>query len=228
VKKPKRISGERLPMLEFELAELQYVTATGGNDPELDLVVLDLTIATGVRAEGTELLSCGNLHRRSKMIDLYDKNKITVPMPVSGDLIDRLVEHSIARGGAQCDPSSPMFRPDAPVLWMRVAGTYRPMTGRRLDTLAGRWQRTLPWANEKQLTLHFVRQTMASILDRSFGPAYKKRYLRHADDNVTELYGRCPLDELARAMSSLLDFEHPLVQGVDEREKETFRRLGLA
>jgi hypothetical protein len=62
---------------------------------------------------------------------------------------------------------------------------------------------------------------------RRSGRAHKKRYLRHADGEVSDGYGVCTLDELARAMTDLLGFEHPLVHGIEERRRDTMRRLGL-
>ncbi len=54
---------------------------------------------------------------------------------------------------------------------------------------------------------------MAAFLAALYGPQYKKRSLRHADGFVTDGYGVCTFEELARALSDLLDFEHPLVHG---------------
>ncbi len=38
----------------------------------------------------------------------------------------------------------------------------------------------------------------------------------------------CTFEELARAMSELLGFEHPLVHGLDERRKATLLRFGMS
>ena len=69
---------------------------------------------------------------------------------------------------------------------------------------------------------------MAAYLESHFGPQFKKRYLRHADGSATDGYGICTFDELARAMSDLLDFEHPLVHGINERRQETLDRFGIS
>jgi hypothetical protein len=65
------------------------------------------------------------------------------------------------------------------------------------------------------------------MLGTHFGPNFKRRYLRHADGSVTDGYGICTYEELARAMSDLLGYEHPAVQGLEQRRAETLRRLGL-
>jgi site-specific recombinase XerD len=227
VKKPRRADRERRPLQDFELIELHMVTSTGGNDPELDTLMLDYGIATGARREGVYTLTVGQLHRDRQVIDLRDKYKRRQPAPVSTDLLDRLFSHAIERGGDQCDPAGSAYRPDAPVFWFRAGGTFRPITERRIDTLCARWQKTLPWAAQEQLGFHHIRHTISAIIAIEYGPQYKKRYRRHADGSVTDRYGACTFEELARAMSDLLDFEHPLVHGIDERRTETLGRLGF-
>ena len=41
-----------------------------------------------------------------------------------------------------------------------------------------------------------------------------------------DAYGRCDDIGLAKALSELFDFEHPLVDGVEERRTEAFTRIG--
>jgi integrase len=229
VKPQSRNPREKRPMRPSELVELHVVTASGGDDPELDVLLLDTGIATGARIEGLERLTLGQLHRSAQTIDMKDKGNKTVAMPVSVELIDRLLAHAKQRGGAMCDPASTSYRPDAPVFWLKrtKAGEPRKMSGRRFDTLANRWQSTLDWAMEEQLGFHHIRHAMGAILASNAGPQYKKRYLRHADTTVSDVYGICNLEGLARAMSRLLEFEHPLVHGLDDRDRERRQRLGL-
>jgi len=223
VGKPHRDPKERRPMQPFELREAHLLTASGGNDPELDLLVLDTGIATGARAKGIVLLSVGKLHATTQLIGVIDKGDRLVDMPVSAELIDRLLAHAKARGGAKCDPSSVHYVPDSPVFYLKD-GT--PMTERRLDRLAERWQKNLDWAREESVSFHYIRHTIAAYLAQ-VGPQYKKRYLRHADNSVTDIYGKCPMDEFARVMADLLGFQHPLVHGIEDRRAASMRRMGL-
>jgi integrase len=229
IDKPHRNTRERRPMREFELLELCHLTSTSGNDPSLDELIVDFGIATGSRREGVYLLSVGQLHRDKQTIEMKDKYKRRQPAPVSAELIDRLVSHAIERGGAVCNPSSPMYRPDSKVFHYKMHGdTPHPLTSRRFDNLSQRWQTSLVWARDEQLGYHHLRHTMAAYLATHFGPQYKKRYLRHADGSATEIYGVCTFEELARAISELLGFEHPLVHGLDERRKATLLRFGMS
>lgn len=68
---------------------------------------------------------------------------------------------------------------------------------------------------------------VAEYLKSNYGQHYAKRYLRHGSDSVTDMYGKCTTEELARAMSELFGYEHPLVTGHDEKRAEVQRRLGI-
>lgn len=225
--KPRRGGSTRRPLRDFELLELVHLTETSGNDTELDALIVDFGIATGARREGVYSLTVGQLQPQSQIVQLRDKYKTTQPAPIAADLMFRLVRHASRRGGPQCNPNSVEFRPDRPVFWQRIGDDHRPLTSRRFDSLALRWQTHLDWANVEQVGFHHLRHTMAAFLGSMYGPQYKKRYLRHSDGNVTDMYGACTLEELARALSDLLQFEHPLVHGVDERRREAMSRLGL-
>lgn len=223
VKKPRRDPKERRPMQPFELGDMHLLTASGGDDPELDVLVLDTGIATGARAKGIVNLTIDKLHRTTQLIGVTDKYERLVDMPVSAELIDRLLAHAKQRGGERCDPSSVHYVPDSPVFYTKLG---KPMSERRLDTLAKRWQQNMDWAREESVSFHYIRHTIAAYLAQ-IGPQYKKRYLRHADNSVTDIYGKCPMDEFAAVMADLLGFEHPLVHGIDDRRAATMRRMGL-
>ncbi len=227
VRRPKRKAGNRRPLYDYEFAELHYVTSAGGNDPELDVLVLDFTIATGARAQGVYGLTGGQILDSQQMIALKDKFARTDVMPVSAELIARLRAHATSRGGPVCDPASPLYIPDTPVFWSSKRNGSGPMTGRRLDSLAARWQASLDWAMQEQVALHHVRHTMGAVVSTRYGLHFKRRYLRHSGLDATENYGQCTTEQLALAMSELLKFEHPLVNGKEARETETWSRLGL-
>lgn len=228
VPKPSRDPKERRPLKHFELVEVHHYTATSGNDPELDTLIIDLGIATGARSEGVSLLTMSSLHLETQMIDIFDKGKKRTPMPVSRDLLERLFAHALKRGGPACDPTSLHYIPDSAVLYTRRANTTAPVTGRRIDGIIERWQKELSWARDEQLVFHHLRHTVGAHLEMNYGPQFKRRYLRHKEKTVTDGYGKCSNDSFARAMSELLGFEHPLVHGIEQREQDTLRRFGLS
>ncbi len=161
VPKPRRDPKERRPMQPFELAELHLITATGGNDAELDLLILDTGIATGARAKGVAELTVGQLCPDTQMIKMRDKGGRLIDMPVSRQLLDRLYTHAVGRGGDTCNPKSPHFVPDTMVFRLKNG---HPMSERRLDRLAHRGQSSLEWARDEQLGFHHIRHTISALL----------------------------------------------------------------
>lgn len=228
VPKPHRSGRERRPLRDHELLELSHLTGTGGNDPELDLLLFDFGLETGARRSGAYGLTVAQIRPQSQIIAVKDKYGREQDAPVSERLIRRLLSHAISRGGPECDPASPEYLPDSPVFYYRArGGGYEPITSRRFDTLHERWQKDLDWAAEEQVAYHHIRHTMSHILKTHYGPQYAKRYLRHSKGDVTDTYGACSTEELARALSELFEYEHPLVQGMRDRRDQTLKRFGL-
>ena len=229
VKKPHRVGRERRALRDFEFIELCHVTETGGSDPDLDSLIVEYGIATGARRLGVYSLTGGQIHQTRQMISLVDKFQRPKDAPVSAALIDRLLAHALERGGPVCDPNSPTYRPDSPVFYAakrRAPGEWTPLTARYFDKLHERWQRELLWASEEQVGFHHLRHTMSERLKGAYGQHVAQRYLRHANADVTDGYGRCTTEDLARALSEYLGFEHPLVHGIDKRRRDSLDRYG--
>lgn len=229
VPKPRRACGERRALRDFELMELCHVTETGGRDPELHALLVEYGLATGARRLGAYKLTVGQLHPGRQMIILKDKYGIPRDAPVSAELLAALLSHAIERGGPECDPTSPTYQPDRRVFYARGRGQaseFAPLTARHFDSLHERWQKELPWAGEEQVAYHHLRHTMAERLKAAYGQHVAQRYLRHADGDVTDGYGRCTTEELARALSEFLGFEHPLVHGIEQRRRDSLDRYG--
>jgi integrase len=164
IRKPRRPTNDRRALADFELIELYQVTISGGDDPELDQLHFDYGIETGSHRERTYALTVDQLRRHEQLIMLCNKYTIPKPAPVSVGLIERLLAHAAERCGAPCDPSSPSYLPDSPVLHYRprTDGRPRPLIDRRFDTLHERWQTELPWAREIRVSFHLLRHTMSA------------------------------------------------------------------
>ena len=154
VAKPRRPSDSRRALCDFELVELYDLTACGGDDPELDTLLVDVGLETGARREGAVNLVVGRIHRSEQLVTLIDKYQRPQQAPVSAELVERLLAHAVARGGPVCDPDDTALRPDAPVFWyrQRTTGIFRPITSRRFDTLHKRWQTSLGWGRDLGVT----------------------------------------------------------------------------
>jgi len=111
--------------------------------------------------------------------------------------------HARERGGAACDPTSPDYQPGAAVFYYRPTKQrpVRPLTAKRYETLFGRVQRTLPFANQIHLTSHQLRKTGAVAIERIAGTQVARRWLGHADRSTVDLYAGASDDEVRRAVA---------------------------
>lgn len=212
LKVPRRNPSNRRALVGDEFTELFDTVASGGGDPELDVKLVWFHAETGARRDGAINLTCGDLDDARQMIRLREKFKVVRDQPVSDDLIAALRELAIARGGERCDPDSPLYDRSMPVFWYKARGSRpaRRLTDRRYDTLFGRIQTTLPWADKALLTAHNLRHTGATLVERLAGTQVARRFLGHADRSVTEMYTDADEAEVARAVSRLTGRPHPL------------------
>lgn len=89
-----------------------------------------------------------------------------------------------------------------------------PITGRRYDNLHGRFRRYLPWADAKGVTVHWLRHTTLTFVEREFGEAVARRYAAHRDSGTTAtpIYTKASLVECARALVAVTGQPHPLAR----------------
>jgi hypothetical protein len=78
-------------------------------------------------------------------------------------------ETACRRGGAPADRQL-----------LRYAGG-RPVTSRRYDHLWTRIGRHLPWVRTQQISMHWIRHTTLTWVERNFGYAVAKAYAGHTD-----------------------------------------------
>jgi integrase len=229
LQKPSRKPSSRRALTQVQLNELCLTTETTGNDPDLDALILEFAIATGARRSGVYGLTVKQVLPHEQLIRLKDKGDRDVDMPVSSELIERLMTHCLERGGPRCDPSQRLLhQPGASVFWSWAPKlqAYVPLTSRRFDNIIGRWHLSHGWAERQQVGFHYLRHTVAHRLKAGWGQHVAQRYLRHADGNVTDSYGRCTIEELAEVMGDLLGFEHPLV-ATEERVQRAYEHRYL-
>jgi integrase/recombinase XerC len=90
----------------------------------------------------------------------------------------------------------------------------KPITYRRYDHLWDRLGRHLPWVRTQQVTMHWIRHTILTWVERNFGYAVARSYAGHAeggsDAGVTATYVRASIGEVAAALSALTGEPHPL------------------
>jgi len=90
----------------------------------------------------------------------------------------------------------------------------QPITRRRYDHLWTRIGKHLPWVATQQISMHWIRHTTLTWVERNFGYAIARAYAGHgstaSNAGVTATYVRADLREIATALSALTDEPHPL------------------
>ncbi|GAA2779037.1 tyrosine-type recombinase/integrase [Crossiella cryophila] len=201
VPKPRRLPSTRCAVANDRLAEINQVAATTGNDSELDALLLRLHTETACRRSGALALRPQDLDETQCLVYLREKGETARWQPVSPTLMRALVRHSEQRGA-----------PKDGQLLRYVTG--RPITRRRYDYLWTRIGKHLPWAAAQQVSIHWLRHTTLTWVERNFGYGIAHAFAGHTDEagdgGSTTTYIRGQLHEVATALSTLTGEPHPL------------------
>jgi site-specific recombinase XerD len=201
VDKPRRLPSTRRAVADTRLAEINQVAATTGNDPGLDTLLLRLHTETACRRGGALALRPADLDSDQCLILLREKGETVRWQPVSPTLMARLVQHGQERHAPQ---DGQLFR--------YAAG--QPITSRRYDHLWTRIGRALPGVRTQQISMHWIRHTTLTWVERNFGYAVARAYAGHTDSGgeagTTSTYVRASLSEVAAALTALTGEPHPL------------------
>ncbi len=201
VAKPRRLASTRRALPDTQLARINEVAGTTGNDPELDTLLLRLHTETACRRGGALALRRCDLDADQCLIRLREKGETVRWQPVSPTLMRHLLIHSDERGNG--DPNDQLLR-------------YRngkPITTRRYDHLWQRLGQHLPWVATQQISTHWLRHTTLTWVERNFGYAVARAYAGHDGKNdagTTTTYVRADVYEVACALAALTGEPHPL------------------
>jgi integrase/recombinase XerC len=200
VAKPRRLPSTRRAVPDTRLAEINRVTATTGNDPALDTLILRLHTETACRRGGALALTPADLDPEQCLIRLNEKGETVRWQPVSPTLMAHLQYHAESR--------------EAPTNGQLLRYTNgRPITTRRYDHLWVRIGKALPWVATQQISTHWLRHTTLTWVERNFGYAIARAYAGHADNGnagTTATYVRANIQEVAAALATLTGEPHPL------------------
>ena len=201
VDKPRRLPSTRRAVADKRLAEINHAAATTGDDPELDTLLLRLHTETACRRGGALALRPQDLDPEQCLILLREKGETVRWQPVSPTLMTALLGHA----GERHAP------PDGQLLRYRNG---RRITYRRYDHLWDRLGRYLPWVRAQQISMHWIRHTTLTWVERNFGYAVAKAYAGHTDTGsdagATATYVRATTHEVAAALAALTGEPHPL------------------
>jgi integrase/recombinase XerC len=201
VTKPRRLASTRRAVPEQQLSAINRIAATTGNDPDLDCLLLRLHTETACRRGGALALRPCDLDTAQCLVRLREKGETVRWQPISPTLMDHLLVHARERGST--DPNAHLLR-------------YRngsPITTRRYDHLWLRIGKHLPWVATQQVTMHWLRHTTLTWIERNFGYAVARAYAGHdgkSDAGTTSTYVRADVYEVARALAALTGEPHPL------------------
>jgi site-specific recombinase XerD len=200
IRKPRRLPNTRRALTRGELAAINTAAATTGHDPVLDALLLRLHTETAGRRGGALTLRLADIDMQRGLILLREKGQTQRWQPVSLVLAAHLRHHAHSRGARQ--PQDPVLR----------YHDGRPLTGRRYDQLWTRIGRQLPWVAAQGITVHWLRHTTLTWVERHFGYATARAYAGHTDKTgpATTTYIKADLREVATALAALTGLPHPL------------------
>ncbi|MEV4130484.1 site-specific integrase [Nocardia sp. NPDC049707] len=206
--KPRRTRSNRRALPEDILTEINRVAATTGNDPQLDTLLLRLHTETACRRGGALALRPQDLDPVQSVILLREKGGTQQWQPVSPTLMRALCHHAQQRGAA---PNEQLLR----------ARNGKPITRRRYNYLFERLGRHLPWVITHGISIHWLRHTTTTWVERRYGGATAREFARHALGNAgpTGIYTTATINEVASALAHLTGEPHPLATTVTRAEK---------
>jgi integrase len=206
ISKPRRLPSPRRALTATELAEINVVARTSGNDVVLDALLLRLHTETACRRGGALALRLMDLDVGRSLVRLREKGETLRWQPVTLDLATRLHQHATHRGAVL--PADHLLR-------------YRnghPLTSRRYDQLWKRLGQRLPWVAAQCVSTHWLRHTTLTWVERNFGYGIARAYAGHTDSTgpATTTYIKADLQAVATALSALTGEPHPLATTLDE------------
>jgi integrase/recombinase XerC len=203
VDKPHRLPSTRRALPADQLAQINHIAATTGNDPALDTLILRLHTETACRRGGALAIRPVDLDPDQCLILLHEKGDTVRWQPVSPTLMTHLQHHAQQRSA----PS------DQQLLRYRHGG---PISHRRYDHLWARIGIHLPWVATQQISTHWLRHTTLTWVERHFGYATARAYAGHTEGGsaagTTTTYVRASLHEIATALAALTGEAHPLTR----------------
>lgn len=201
----RKASGRR-GLTREEVTALYDVAGSGGNDPELDCLLLRFLLETGARRAGVLALTVARVDPKRQTVLLLEKGNQQRELPVSAVLMSSLLTMAEERGVSMTAKDAPVFR-------------YRngaPLTRKRFNTLFERLQRDAPFPDAAHVSTHWMRHTALTWIERVGGEAVAAAFAGHvpARNRITGLYTTAPADEVVRAWCAVWDEPHPLVSAV--------------
>jgi integrase len=206
IAKPRRLPTARRALTPRELAEINEVARTSGNDAILDALLLRLHTETACRRGGALALRRIDLDSDQGLVRLREKGETLRWQPISLDLAAHLVDHADNRGTVA--PADRLLR----------YRDGRALTSRRYDHLWKRIGDRLPWVAAQGISTHWLRHTTLTWVERNFGYGIARAYAGHTDKTgpATTTYIKADLQAVATALAALTGQPHPLATSLED------------
>lgn len=201
VAKPRRLASTRRALAHDQLAQINDVAESTGNDPDLDSLLLRLHTETAGRRGGALALRPMDLDEQQCLVRLREKGETIRWQPVSPTLMRHLVRMRDERGTGEAADQLLRY------------GDGQPITHRRYDHLWARIGKHLPWVATQGISTHWLRHTTLTWVERQFGYAIARAFAGHSgrnDAGTTATYVRADVYEVAQALATLTAEAHPL------------------
>jgi|GEM_PF-370164 len=196
LKKPKRTSKEpREAVDRNELVELVNVSRRDSNDADLDLLIMRFVSETGCRRQGVLNLTVNDIDVSANKVRLNEKGGTVRWQNITAELIVEIFAHMNSRPTAA--GVDQVFR-------QQPRGTqqfHQPITRKRFEALTGFWQDGLLWAKQRGVSLHWLRHTAITNIDRIAGFAVAEAFAGHEPQGVTARYTTARPDEVLDAFN---------------------------
>ncbi|MGA6205497.1 tyrosine-type recombinase/integrase [Nocardia testacea] len=133
------------------------------------------------------------------VILLREKGGTQLWQPISPTLMQALCRHAEQHGA-----------PASGSLLRARNGT--PITRRRYNHLFERLGKHLPWVLTHGISIHWLRHTTITWVERHYGTAVAREFARHSQTGggVTGIYTTATITEVALAVAHLTGEPHPL------------------
>ena len=202
VAKPRRLPSTRRALTAHELDQINLTARTSGNDVVLDALLLRLHTETACRRGGALGLRLADLDTDNCLVQLREKGSTVRWQPISPALSASLADHAASRG---------TILPTDQLLRYRDG---RALTSRRYDHLWFRLGQRLPWVAAQGISIHWLRHTTLTWVERHYGYGIARAYAGHTDSTgpATTTYIKADLHAVATALSALTGQPHPLTR----------------
>ncbi|MFI5843919.1 tyrosine-type recombinase/integrase [Catenuloplanes sp. NPDC051500] len=202
VEKPRRQPSLRMAIGDARLAEIYDAAITHCHDPSLATLLIRFHTETACRRGGALALRPMDLDEDHLLVRLFEKGGRERWQPVSRTLMDHLLLHVEER---EAGAGEPLFR----------SLRKRPITRKFYEVMWTAINARVPWAARNNVSMHWIRHTTLTWVERRFGRSVASAYAGHAQgpshDGTISVYTKASLAEVAAALAALVGEPHPLV-----------------